>query len=218
MMKGLLVKDFNLMKVQKSYFLVILAVGLGMAVFSDDISFTIGFMISVGSLFTVTSVSYDEFDNGNAFLFSLPITRKGYVFEKYCFGFILIFGSWFISTFIVVVAELIKGLNQPVDIVMIALTILPGMLILLAVMLPVQLKFGGEKGRVAIMGAVGVMFVLGIILVKTVKLLSIDLTIVFNNLLALSIGMLVTSTTIALAIVLLLSMWISISIINKKEF
>ena len=34
----------------------------------------------------MSSISYDEFDNGNAFLFSLPITRKDYVLEKYIFG------------------------------------------------------------------------------------------------------------------------------------
>ena len=57
-------------------------------------TFAIGFLTFVMSLFSVSSISYDEFDNGNAFLFSLPITRTTYVVEKYCFGLILGLSAW----------------------------------------------------------------------------------------------------------------------------
>lgn len=217
-MKGLLVKDFRLMKVQKNFFLLIVAVGIALIVFLGNMSLTIGFMTSVISLFALSSVSYDEFDNGNAFLFSLPITRNDYVFEKYLFGLILVFGSWFLSTFMVIVAGLVKDLNQPTDIIMIALGTFPVILILLAVMLPVQLKFGGEKSRVAIIGAVGLMFVLGTIVVKIAKALSIDLVSMFNRLSTLSMGMIVTIAVVVAVGALLLSIRISISIMSKKEF
>ena len=85
-MKGLLIKDLKLMKVQKNFFFMIFAVGIGMAVFTDNISFIIGYISVVSAMFTLSSISYDEFDNGSAFLFSLPISRKDYVMEKYMFG------------------------------------------------------------------------------------------------------------------------------------
>lgn len=85
--KGLFVKDFKLMKVQKNFFLVIVAVSVGMAAFYDDSTFMIGFLAL--SLFTLSTISYDEFDNGNAFLFTLPVSRTNYAVEKYCLALLL---------------------------------------------------------------------------------------------------------------------------------
>ena len=89
MMKGLLVKDFRLLKVQKNFFLLIIAVAIGMALFTNDVAPMLGFLAFVLSIFTLSTISYDEFDNGNAFLFSLPVSRKDYAIEKYCLGLIL---------------------------------------------------------------------------------------------------------------------------------
>ena len=40
----------------------------------------------VTAIFAITTISYDEFDNGLAFLMTLPVTRKQYVAEKYLLG------------------------------------------------------------------------------------------------------------------------------------
>ena len=66
-MKGLLVKDFSLMKMQKNFFITILGIAAFMTVFLKNISFPMGFLPMVISLFTLSTISYDEFDNGNAF-------------------------------------------------------------------------------------------------------------------------------------------------------
>ena len=87
-MKGLLIKDFKLLKGQKNFFMAITAISIIMIIVSPGTSFPIGLLGFVGALFSLSSISYDEFDNGNAFLFSLPITRKDYVLEKYIFGLI----------------------------------------------------------------------------------------------------------------------------------
>lgn len=99
-MKGLLIKDFKLMKGQKNFFLAIVSIALAMITLSPGTSFAIGFLGFVGSLFSLSSISYDEFDNGNAFLFSLPITRKEYVLEKYTFGVLCGIASLFLGTLI----------------------------------------------------------------------------------------------------------------------
>ena len=118
------------------------------------------------SMFTLSSISYDEFDNGYAFLFSLPITRKGYVLEKYSFGLIVGIISWLFATTIAIIAGLMKGSIILKDIIIIALLELLVLVILLSVMLPFQLKFGGEKGRIAIICAVGIVFVIAFFVVK----------------------------------------------------
>lgn len=91
-MTGLLIKDFRLLKVQKNFFTLIVFILLGMILFSENNFFAISFATFIFSLFSTSTVSYDEFDNGNPFLFSLPVTRKGYVLEKYCFGLIFLLG------------------------------------------------------------------------------------------------------------------------------
>ncbi len=66
-MKGLLIKDFKLLKGQKNFFMTITAISIIMIIVSPGTSFPIGFLGFVGALFSLSSISYDEFDNGNAF-------------------------------------------------------------------------------------------------------------------------------------------------------
>ena len=77
-MKGLLIKDFKLLKVQKNSFLLILCIAIGMEIFTNSTSssFIIGYLSFVATLFTLSSISYDEFDNGNAFLLLTYHTEK----------------------------------------------------------------------------------------------------------------------------------------------
>ena len=81
-MKGLLIKDFKLVMIQKYALLVIVGVMSLMTFKSDNRVFAIAYMTFVGTLFALSTISYDEADNGNAFLFALPISRRGYVAEK----------------------------------------------------------------------------------------------------------------------------------------
>ena len=90
-MKGLIIKDFKLLMMQKSFFVTLTIVAIFFGITTDSI-FVIGFLTMICSMFALSTISYDEFDNGNAFLFSLPITRKGYVIEKYIFAIMLEIG------------------------------------------------------------------------------------------------------------------------------
>lgn len=218
-MKGLLIKDFKLLKVQKNFFLLILCIAIGMIVFTNDASsFMIGFLSFVGTLFTLSSISYDEFDNGNAFLFSLPITRKSYVTEKYGFGMILGSSFWALGTLMVIMKEVITSKYLSIDTIMAAFTILPIVFIVLAVILPFQLKFGGEKGRIAMIGAVGIVFVIGIIITKITDALSKNLISLFNQLSALNMAIFILAAIGIASIMLFISYRISLSIMKKKEF
>ena len=59
-MKGLLIKDFRLLGVQKNFFFVILVVAVGISIISEDSLFMVGFLSLVMSLFTLSTISYDE--------------------------------------------------------------------------------------------------------------------------------------------------------------
>lgn len=217
-MKGLMIKDLKLMKSQKNFFLLILAVAVGMILFSEDVTFGLGFLTFVVSLFTLSTISYDEFDNGNAFLFSLPITRKTYVMEKYSLGLLLGGGSWISATLLVLAAGMFRGTYTVSEIMLIALMILPVMILIQAIMIPFQLKFGGEKGRLAIIGALGLLFILGAAAVKLAETMNVDLFALISSLPTPSMGMLLAVVITGALILLLVSIRISIGIMRKKEF
>ncbi len=217
-MKGLLIKDFKLMKTQKNYFLLILAITVGMSAFSEDVSFTMGFLTFVVSLFTISTISYDEFDNGNAFLFSLPITRTSYTLEKYALGLILGGGALVVSTLLILLTNASRNIRPVPEILLTALLILPVVLLIQAVMIPFQLKFGGERGRLAIIGVFGLLLVLGVVGVKIADALHIDIFGILEQLPAPGMGMLLALLFGAALILLLLSVRISLGIMGKKEF
>ena len=217
-MKGLLIKDLRLMVKQQKIFSSVVFIAVLLAVVTGNTFFIISYMTFVASLFTLTSISYDEFDNGNAFLFSLPITRRMYVKGKYGVAMLLGGGLWVVSTvFAVAVGEMKKTVPMG-DTLIAACGILPIMLVMLAVMLPVQLKYGGEKGRMATIVIIGGVFVLAIVLARAAQWLGIDVEEFLEKLQMMDAG---TGAAVAVAVAvvaLLVSVRASISIMEKKEF
>ena len=207
-MKGLLIKDFKLMKGQKNFFLAIVAIALAMITLSPGTSFAIGFLGFVGSLFSLSSISYDEFDNGNAFLFSLPITRKEYVLEKYTFGVLCGIASLFLGTLISFFSILITDKGNLREMFLTACTLLPVILLLLSIMLPFVLKFGGEKGR----------FVAGILFTKIAEYMKIDFYPLAKRLSQIDPHVYILFFLFLAITALAVSCVVSQSILNKKEF
>ncbi len=217
-MKGLLIKDFKLMKAQKNFFAVIIVICFIMIGTMEGATFAIGFLGFSGALFTLSSISYDEFDNGNAFLFSLPITRKTYVLEKYCFGLIASSCAWLFGVIISILFTVANNYESPVEQVLSSVVLFWVVAIMLAIMLPIDLKFGGEKGRIVILVIAGIICVLGILAGRIQNALKIDASAVINRLAAIDeSAFLVAVVVIALA-ALVLSYWISCRVMYKKEF
>ncbi|WP_196029951.1 ABC-2 transporter permease [Longicatena caecimuris] len=217
-MKGLLIKDFKLMKGQKNFFMVIIVISIIMIIASPESSFPIGFLGFIGTLFSISSISYDEFDNGNAFLFSLPITRKDYVFEKYVFGFITGVTSLLLGTVMSLISIGITKTGSFNEIFITASSLFPIILLILSIMLPFILKFGGEKGRIAIIGVMGFIFVIGLLLIKVTDKMGIDLYGIFKNLPQFQPQVYILLLLLCSGVVLVISYFISLAIMKKKEF
>lgn len=218
-MKGLFVKDLKLMMSQKNFLLLILAIVIGMMIFTDDVIFPLGFLSFTVSLFTVSTISYDDFDNGNAFLFTLPITRNHYVSEKYFLGLLLGCIAWVLATILGIITTVLKDALPITDLVQSSLMILPIMIVVQAIMLPFRLKFGGDKGRIAMIGVLGGLEVITLVIVKGAEaIFNIDLVSLLDNLPTVSMGVLIAIAIIIALLMLLVSLKISLSIMNKKEF
>ena len=81
-MKGLLTKDFRILAGQKRYFTIIILIALIFLCSGQPAQIIVGYCTMFGMLFTVNTISYDEFDHGYLFLFTLPVSRKDYVLEN----------------------------------------------------------------------------------------------------------------------------------------
>ena len=113
--------------------------------------FGITYICVMGSLLAMTSISYDEYEDGMQFLFTLPVTRRDYVWEKYLFAGILLCISLGIS----MTVGVIVGMSRNGKIIWndllgsVAGGITAGVL-LVAIAAPVFLKYGAEKGRIVL--------------------------------------------------------------------
>ena len=169
-------------------------------------------------LFVLSTISYDEIHNGNAFLFTLPISRKEYVIEKYCFSILLEIGAIILSLAMTLGIGLIKGMVSFSDTLVSVPFVFSGVLLLLAIAIPVQIKFGGEKSRIAMLVICGIVFALGYGTVKLSHRLGFDAAAFINHFANLHAVVLIFVPILFALCMLLLSIKISIAILCKKEF
>ena len=200
-MKGLIIKDFKLLMMQKSFFVTLTIVAIFFGITTDSI-FVIGFLTMICSMFALSTISYDEFDNGNAFLFSLPITRKGYVIEKYIFAIMLGVISLILSTIIACILTLFLNSTVTNDLFLIALIYIPIVLILQSLMFIVF----------------AIIFIIGYGFNELIRILNIDFTPVINTLLTMNISMILVIVMLLSLIIMFISCKISMKIIKNKEF
>lgn len=99
-MKGLLIKDIKLIKTRGIFILFVVAAYAVLQLGAGNSEMSVGLTTLILSIFSITSITYDEYDNGMPFLFTLPITRREYVREKYVFGFALATITWVVMSII----------------------------------------------------------------------------------------------------------------------
>ena len=201
-MKGLLIKDFLLMKNYKkvAMFMLIIGIFVGM----NDVSFASGYILVFVSILSMSTITYDEANHGLNTLFTLPISKSDYVKEKYLFS-LIITGIGF------VLVSILSCFSKSgfVEIV----TILSTSLLLLSISLPFQLKEGNEKGRIVLFVVVFGCTFLFVFLNQFIPKFFQSIESLLNTLdpIKLSVDLLISSF-----ILYFISMRISIRVYNKR--
>lgn len=217
-MKGLFIKDLRYMLLQKSFFGLILVIGFALSlVMGDSYYFILGYLTFMGTILGIITSSMDDQANGMTFLFTLPISRKQYVTEKYLFSLLMMLLSCVISLVAVFLTRWIKHYDTPFsDIIFSALGCFACLLFFLSLMLPLTLKFGEERARLAYFITLGVFVVAMIPIVTLVNLLNATFTVPFIS----SIGVPVLATAGGLVVVLclIISYRVSLRIIIHRDF
>lgn len=161
-MKGLFIKDYCLLRKQKTAVIMILFLAVFFMITGDDPSMGVSYTIFVANSIIMGTQSYDEADHGMAFLMTLPTGRKLYVKEKYLFGILNVFALWVVMVAAGMAVQVARGealfsvANQ--EMIISAAICLFICNIFYFVMLPAQLKYGPEKSRWVMLLLVGACF------------------------------------------------------------
>ena len=222
-MKGLLIKDWKLLKNQKQFFLVMVFFVIMFVGFGKSVAFGSIYLLIMLSVFTLSTISYDEFDNGAAYLFTLPFNRRTYAREKYIFCLISILVSTVIIVLINIFANLIRGENilNAEDMTSLGISVLSGILtavILVSVMIPMQLKWGSEKSRIIWMGAAVAIILLGSGGVKLIQKAQLNVSELFAWLDRIPPAVGIAGVGLVMLAGMLISCRISERIVEKKEY
>ena len=209
-MKGELVKDIRIIKNQLSYFGIMVLIAFMLSLNEGMTVFALSYASFMGMVFGVTTLNYDEYNNGLSYLMTLPVERKQYVMAKYIFSLI---SSLMFAGAVAIFCILYRYImGKPLgELLSAAVSILPLALILISVLLPIYIKFGATKARLVTGIAVGVS---GGIYMGLMPLIFIggDMVGPFNE------SLLYIVITAASVMALIISYRISVRIMEKKEF
>ncbi|MFR9147066.1 MAG: ABC-2 transporter permease [Mediterraneibacter sp.] len=220
-MKGLLMKDFQLMKNQGKILIAIFVVNAAFGIFADgNSSFLTAYFTIFLALFTTSTISYDEYDSGYLFLFTLPISRKGYVTGKYVFGILSVLLAWCFGMAVGTADFLRTTPNESLTDWFISGTLYIAVgVIFLSFTIPVRLKFESEKARYANLIAIIAMLVIYTLIMGGIEYLPESWTenaaAFFNGLGDMGIWICVMTAAL---VILIISYLCSRRIMEKKEF
>lgn len=217
-MAGLFYKDLKILLQRKQAIVMFLAIAVILG-FSTGGTFVVGYTTFCLLILAVSTISYDEFDNGFSFIMTLPITRRSYVFEKYILCSICGVVAWIFSVIVCICENQYKQVTVVTeDLLMEAAIMLPIVLFIMDIMIPVQIKYGSEKSRIVLISVMGIVMIVGIGVKKAVEMLNLPLESLFEKLQSITEVQVLVGSIIFIIMATLLSFAISYRIMNNKEF
>lgn len=217
-MKGLFIKDLRLMKNQRNFLITLALMFLVLIVTGVDASFFMGYVPFLLLIVTMSTITYDEQDNSMGFLMALPVSRQTYVLEKYLLSASFGIGGFAVTFVIFLITEKAEGSSMTFEnYLLIFMGFLVFVILFLSLMIPIQLKFGSEKGRMVLFaiffGIIGLVYLVN-------KVLTIDLTktALYETITQLPWGILMTMALVLFVIFVFISAKISLGVMKKKEF
>lgn len=222
-MKGLLIKDMMLIKNKKSILLIIIFMEIIFLKMGEELSFIVGYSAAVLSILIISTISYDEFDNGYGYLFTLPISRSGYVLEKYLLCVLnvcvlLVFGEAICAFAPVFNAAAYADMELEFGMLQTALTVLLAAALVQSVIIPMQIKFGAEKSRIVLIIVMGCAAIGAFCVGHILDTLQLDFSGMVQWLNQASTSTVVAAVCIASIVMLAVSCGLSILIMKKKQF
>lgn len=218
-MRGLIYKDLQIMKNNAG----VLLAGFGMAglllVLTDsDVSFIVSYFTFFSTMMALNTLAYDDMNRGMQSILSLPVTRSGYVKEKYVFTLAFAACGWLFSFAAGAVYEIVRG--EAVGLSYLFTSVMGALVMcgLAVLMIPVQLYFGAEKARVAIFAVIMAIVLAGYGVNYILESFDIRAAELLDRLMELHPGAALGVGAAVMVLFMLISVSISIMIVKKKEY
>ena len=213
-MKGLLIKDFCLLKNQKRLLPVFALLAVWFTVLHTD-GFAFPFLGMMSAILTASTVSYDELDRCQTALFTLPFERRTYVAEKYVLGAILLAAAMVLGGLCTAARQLVA---HDVELEGVGMTVVLTVCVCAAALgaiIPLRIRFGGDQGRIVLYT---VFALVALAVVGLTRLLPKQTGALSGKLLGLPAGALVALLALLAAAVLLTGYALGVRWIKAKEF
>ena len=211
-MKGLLLKDFCILKKQIKLMVVFVIFYAIWAVAAKMPTMMGTMVILLSIMMPISSMPYDEAGQWYRYAFSLPIPRRTLVLSKYVLGFLVSLGGLVVSAIgNIIILALTNGENA-LESWLTIIGFLELGVIFLSIIIPILFKYGVEKGR---------LFIVVIAVIPSLLVALLGSTLKTSGTLMPSAellqAILYSSPLFTLAI-FLISFRISVGICRKKEY
>ncbi len=211
-MMSFIKKDFLMIKANIKIFILIMIVYILMS-FSSAGEFDMAFFFPFfAAILFLSTFSYDEFNNWNAYAITLPNGRKNLLKGKYVGTILIVLLTSILSLGISIGLGIYKDTLVIEEIISSLLTSLVTMFIVVSFSYPLIYKLGVEKGRIAMMIIIFVGAGIMASLEKTIGFDKLESIFSFLN------DWYYIALPLVIIISLLISYFISIKIYLKKEF
>ena len=218
-MKGFLVKDYRRRLAQRNL-LIVFPSGILFMFTNDTPVMGISYSLYVLTFLCTTLLSYDTFDNGMAYLLTLPGGRKNYVTEKYVFIFLNATIAAMLLSTIGSLLELSRGhgITAVQETYMGTLMLYALALTFAFVILPLQLKFGPEKSRIVMLILFAIIFLGSSFIGFIADKLNFNPDALMETLSQIHFAAAAIAIFLLSILLALISWYISQNIMRKKEF
>lgn len=220
-MKGLLIKDYKIILHNKKMFIILLVVQLLALQNYDGYSFLIGYNTMIFVLIVLNTISMDEYYKSSPFLMTMPVKRETYVTEKYA----LMLGFSFLGAMLTTTLCILLHREMIQVLLLEGITIYIILALFQLLMLPIQLKFGGEKGRIVLIGLLACITVIATSLNNILpNAFGMQGTIgnlvrnILTGFFSLPAGTMVLVVLLVFVVSFIVSYCISLQVMRKKEF
>ncbi len=207
-MKGLLLKDWYVMKKYCRSYVVIAVVFIAVSLVSDENMFFIFYPCLLCSMIPITLLGYDERSRWVQYSGSLPYTKAQFVCAKYLIGLI----AQIVMLTVIGIAQGIKmsagGNFLPDDFIVLMSLVLIMSTFASSITLPFIFKWGVEKGRIAYYVMIGLVCAAGFLAAKYFNR---------NLQIAMQANMVLTALVIAGIGAYIISWYLSVVFYKKRE-
>ncbi len=220
-MKGLLIKDLRLISKNKKLLLVMCFFAFFLLIMQQEEmeSAVISYITMLGGTMVLSTISTDEFDKSVMFMLTMPVKRSTYAVEKYVFSLLCSSISCGVVTFVCCLTS-----GNAWQTLQVAFVIWLVLLFFQLLIIPVTLKFGGENGRIFLMGFVVAVIGIGFAISKfnemifTKETVSVWTQEIFRFFNALQPVEVMVTALVGFIVCAVISIKCSIGIMEKREY